>query len=185
VTSVPDIPTPPPGPLGARPFTTPIRVLFLCTGNSARSQIAEALLWKKGGSRFVVGSAGASPASEVHPEALAALRRVGIEWATRQLKGFAVVQHQPWDLVITLCDRSREQCAALPGRPVYAHWGVPDPVGMTSEGRVNPFDDALQLLSWRIDLMLAIQAEQLEQAVIEERLRAIGASQPAGDGQPI
>ena len=105
----------------------PIRVLFLCTGNSARSQIAEALLAKKGGSRFKVASAGTSPADAVRPGAFKALARIGIDWSHARPKHLERVETQPWDLVITLCDRARESCPTFAGRPVTAHWGIPDP----------------------------------------------------------
>lgn len=105
----------------------PVRVLFLCTGNSARSQIAEALLARKGGERFVVASAGTSPAAAIHPEALAALHARGIDWSAAKPKGLDHVVNEPWDMVITLCDRAVESCPNLPNHPVTAHWGIPDP----------------------------------------------------------
>ena len=172
------------GPVRESHPSAPIRVLFLCTGNSARSQIAEALLVKKGGSRFIVGSAGARPAPSVHPKALAALRQANIDWSNRHPKGFEAVQGENWDLVITLCDRTKEACPALPGRPVYAHWGVPDPAAVDPAGPVNPFEATVQLLSWRIDLMLALPAQQLDRAVAEERLRGIGSAYPDGPRPP-
>ena len=155
-------------------FDYPIRVLFLCTGNSARSQIAEALLRKKGGDRFVVGSAGAEPASEVSEEAIDLLRGLGIDWADRRPKGFDAILGDEWDMVITLCDRAKESCPSLPSRPVTAHWGVPDPMEIDDPARRGAgFQHALQSLSRRIDLMLALKIESLERLVLEQRLRAI------------
>src|SRR5688572_14652721 len=120
----------------------PVRVLFLCTGNSARSQIAEALLQKKGGDRFVVASAGAEPAKEVRPETIAALRGLNIDWSNRKPKGYDAVAGEQWDLVITLCDRVKESCPALPTRPVTAHWGVPDPAAADdAKWRLTAFAD--------------------------------------------
>lgn len=104
-----------------------IRVLFLCTANSARSQTAEALLCRKGGSRFVVGSAGTSPADVVRAGALKALAKIGIDWSHARPKHLDRVVSESWDLVITLCDRVRETCPSFAGRPVTAHWGIPDP----------------------------------------------------------
>ena len=155
----------------------PTRVLFLCTQNAARSQIAEALLTKKGGKRFVVGSAGSLPAGAVHPGALAALRTAGIDWSGHRPKTIDAVLDQPWDIVITLCDRAREACPALPSRPVTAHWSIPDPNEIASGASarsVSAFDDALTLLTRRIDLMLALRPELLDRLVLEERLRAFG-----------
>lgn len=152
----------------------PVRVLFLCTGNSARSQIAEALLQKKGGERFVVASAGANPSREVKPEAVAALRAHGIDWSGRKPKGYEAIVEDQWDLVITLCDRIKEACPSLPTRPVTAHWGVPDPAAVEDpKARAAAFSNTLNLLSWRIDLMLAIRLDQFESWVIENRLEAI------------
>ena len=163
----------------SKQFEYPIRVLFLCTGNSARSQLAEALLRKKGGDRFIVASAGAEPAKEVRKEAIDVLREHGIDWANRRPKGFDAILDADWDLVITLCDRVKESCPALPSRPVTAHWGVPDPMEIQDTvRRAAAFSQTLQLLSWRIDLMLALRIEQLERLVLTERLRAI-AQQPS------
>lgn len=152
----------------------PIRVLFVCTANSARSQTAEALLLRKGGDGVVVGSAGTRPAAAVRPEAVEALHAAGIDWTGRQPKGIEAVMHQPWDLVITLCDRMRESCPTLPNRPVFAHWGVPDPAEVKDPvQRAAAFRDALALISWRLDLMLALRPEVLDRLVLGERLRQI------------
>jgi protein-tyrosine-phosphatase len=160
-------------------LTYPVRVLFLCTGNSARSQIAEALLRKKGGDRFVVASAGAHPAREVRPEAVAALARHDIDWSAQRPKGYEAIEEGQWDLVITLCDRMKESCPALPTRPVTAHWGVPDPAAVQdSKARATAFSDTLNLLSWRIDLMLAIRLDQFESWVLQHRLQAIAMEEP-------
>ncbi len=171
--------TPPLADVRAGGMQYPIRVLFLCTGNSARSQIAEALMMKKGGDRFVVASAGTSPAKEVRPEALAALRARGIDWSATKPKGLDRIVEADWDVVITLCDRARESCPNLASRPVTAHWGIPDPSETTDVGhRAKGFDDTVALLSWRIDLMLALRTELLERLVIEERLKAIAMRMP-------
>lgn len=166
-------------PLPSNALEYPIRVLFLCTGNSARSQIAEALLMKKGGDRFAVASAGTHPAAAVRPEAVAALAALGVDWSGAKPKGIELVRESDWDMVITLCDRSRESCANLPARPVTAHWGIPDPVSVDAKSvRQNAFDDTVALLSWRIDLMLALRPELLEKLVLEERLRGLSTAFP-------
>lgn len=157
----------------------PVRVLFICTGNSARSQMAEALLQKKGGDRFIVASAGADPAREVRPEAITVLRAHGIDWSARKPKGYGAIESEPWDFVITLCDRVKEACPALPTRPVTAHWGVPDPAAVEDvKLRLAAFSNTLNLLSWRIDLMLAIRLDQFESLVLEQRLQAIPSQTP-------
>ena len=161
----------PPQPMG---FVSapPRRVLFLCTHNSARSQIAEALLAQKGGGRFVVASAGTAPASRVDPRAVAALAELGTDWSAALPKHLDAVADRPWDLVITTCDALRERCPRLQGRPIYAHWGVPDPA--ESDRGLEAFRATAQLLAWRIDLMLTLRPEVLDRAVAEQRLNEIG-----------
>jgi protein-tyrosine-phosphatase len=150
-------------------------VLFLCTGNSARSQIAEALLLRKGGGRFRVASAGVHPAGEVHPEAVTALAEIGIDWSGRTPKGLDAVSRDEWDVIITTCDKIRETCPSFPGQPIYAHWNVPDPVQAAPELRRRAFADVVQLLAWRIDLMLMARRGRENLAEIIRR---------AGSGDP-
>ena len=90
------------------PTSRKLRVLFLCTHNSARSQIAEALLARKGRDRFLVASAGSQPAQRVHPVAVEVLRECGIDWASHSPRALDLVTHDEWDLIITLCDRALE-----------------------------------------------------------------------------
>lgn len=161
----------------------PLRVLFLCTGNSARSQIAEALLARKGADRFVSASAGVEPRPEVHPDAVFVLAEYGIDWSGRSPKGIESVVGETWDFVITVCDRARETCPTLPGQPIFAHWGMPDPAGIEEPAsRRRAFRETLQHLVRRIELMLAIPFDSLERYVIEERLRRIGRATPATSG---
>ncbi|HRP07132.1 MAG TPA: arsenic resistance N-acetyltransferase ArsN2 [Gemmatimonadales bacterium] len=110
---------------------TPLRVLVLCTGNTARSQIAEALLGHTLGDQVVAASAGTSPGNGPHPLAVAVLAERGIEWAERRSKSVDEVPG-PWDLVITVCDGARESCPVLPGARMI-HWGLPDPAGQGVE----------------------------------------------------
>jgi protein-tyrosine-phosphatase len=156
----------------------PLRVLFLCTGNSARSQMAEAILNRKGGGRFEAHSAGSQPAERVHPLAVRALREAGLEWHGHAPRGVVGLEREPWGIVITVCDKARESCPVFPGQPVIAHWGMPDPAAVVGSDAVKraAFDDALRLISWRIDLMLALPVEKLERLVLETRVRAIGAA---------
>lgn len=155
----------------------PLRVLILCTGNSARSQMAEAILNQKGRGRFVAESAGSQPAARVNPYAVEALREAGIDWRGRQPRGSDGLETQPWDIVITVCDRAREACPYFPGQPVLAHWGMEDPASVEGddETKRRAFREALQLIARRIDLMLALPTEKLERLALQERLRAIGA----------
>jgi arsenate reductase len=155
----------------------PLRVLFLCTANSARSQIAEALLTRKAPDRFLAGSAGSHPAARVNPMAVQTLREFGIDWGDKTPKSVDAVRHQQWDFVITVCDRAKESCPTFPGHPVYAHWGMPDPADTEGpeDRRLHAFRETVQHLGRRLDLMLALPIEKLERQALEQRMRAIGA----------
>lgn len=156
----------------------PFRVLFLCTGNSARSQMAEALLNWKGKGRFAAESAGSRPASRVNPLAIETLRQYDIPWRGGAPRGIDGLEREPWDFVITVCDRAKESCPIFPGQPVLAHWGMPDPadVGGDLVTKQTAFRDAFLVLSRRIDLLLALPLEKLERMAVEARVRAIGDS---------
>jgi arsenate reductase len=153
-----------------------LRVLFLCTGNSARSQIAETILNRKGGGRFVAESAGAEPAARVNPLAIETLEKHGFFWNGHPPRGLGGLERENWDFVITVCDRAKESCPIFPGQPVLAHWGMPDPasvVGMEEEKR-RAFADAFLLINRRIDLFVSLPMEKLERLALEKRVRAIG-----------
>jgi arsenate reductase len=154
----------------------PLRILILCTGNSARSQIAEALLQKRGGGRFHVESAGSHPAGRVNPLAIEALRDAGIEWQGRTPRGLESVEARPWDFVVTVCDRAREACPLFPGTTVRAHWGMPDPAEVEGpdEEKRRAFQQTLLVLSRRIDRFLAIPFEKIEREALVRRVREIG-----------
>lgn len=130
-----------------------MRVLFLCTKNSARSQMAEALLVHEGGERFDVASAGASPAMTVDPMTFEVLDALGIDWRSHRPKGFDTVQSTEWEIVVTVCDRAREACPILPGRPVFAHWSLADPV----EARGTPDQRRPIFMETAIAVRTAIQ----------------------------
>lgn len=154
----------------------PLRVLILCTGNSARSQIAEALLSTKGRGRFVAASAGSRPAARVNSFAVEVLAEMGIDWWGRTPRGMDGLELEPWDFVITVCDRAKESCPYFPGQPVLAHWGMPDPAEVegTDEQKLAAFRDTLVTLARRIDLLLALPVEKLERLSRERRIRKIG-----------
>jgi len=154
------------------------RVLFLCTGNSARSQIAEALLDWKGKGRFEAYSAGSRPAAQVNPFAIEVLREHGISWAGHAPRSVDGLEREHWDFVVTVCDRAKEACPIFPGQPILAHWGMPDPAEVEGDRATKQaaFRDAFVLLSRRIDLLLALPLEKLEQLGRQARLRAIGAA---------
>jgi arsenate reductase len=162
-------------------------VLILCTGNSARSQIAEALFTQMGPGRFVVESAGSHPAAQVHPLAIEALREAGIDWTGRHPRGLDGLAAQQWDFIITVCDRAREACPFFPGQPVLAHWGMPDPADVEGDDarRRAAFYDTITLLRRRIGLFLALPMDKLEKLALAGRVQAIGQvqlDQPATPG---
>lgn len=132
-------------------MTEPTRVLFLCTHNSARSQIAEALLRHLGGADFAAVSAG-TEATRVHPLALAVLEEAGIPTdglTSKHLRAFA---GQRFDVVITVCDRARDACPVFPGRTEQLHWSFPDPSAVqgTEEERLNAFRSVREGLTRRL-----------------------------------
>lgn len=153
------------------------RILILCTGNSARSQIAEALFARKAAERFEVVSAGSRPAARVNPWAVRVLGEAGIDWTGREPKGLEGLDQQAWDFVITVCDRAKEACPIFPGQPLLAHWGMPDPAEVegSDEDKLRAFRETFTVLSRRIDLLLALPVEKLDRLRLEERVRAIGA----------
>ncbi|HEY8258086.1 MAG TPA: arsenate reductase ArsC [Gemmatimonadales bacterium] len=155
----------------------PLRVLFVCTGNSARSQIAERLLTRKGRGRFTAESAGSRPAGQVNPYAIETLERHGYFWTGGRPRSVDGLIHEDWDFVITVCDRAKEACPVFPGQPVIAHWGMPDPADVegTEDDKRRAFDDTLLVISRRLDLLLALPIEKLSRLALEHRIKAIGA----------
>jgi len=152
------------------------RVLFLCTGNSARSQIAEALVNHEGAGRFEAESAGTEPAAQVNPGALEVLDAAGIEWRGHSPRSVDGLERQRWDLVITVCDHARESCPVFPAGPVIAHWGMPDPAAAEGDAaaRRAAFRDTLDLLRPRIQALVTLPVEQLGRSALETRIREIG-----------
>lgn len=157
------------------------RVLFLCTGNSARSQMAENILNRKGRGRFVAESAGSHPAAHVNPLAVEALERHGYFWTGGRPRGLDGLTDQDWDFVITVCDRAREACPFFPGQPVIAHWGMPDPAAVegTEDAKRRAFDDTLLTINRRLDLFLALPVDKLSRLALEHRVKDIGRTGPA------
>lgn len=162
----------------------PCRVLFLCTGNSARSILAECLLNRLGGGRYLAFSAGSRAKGQLHPQALALLKERGFETESLFSKGwgaFAGPAAKPLDLVITVCDAAAgESCPIWPGTPIRAHWSVPDPAAVPAGGIPAAFLRAYRLLEARIARLAALDPNALETGDFSRRLRAI-ASEVARD----
>ena len=154
-------------------------VLFVCTGNSARSQMAEALANSLGKGRLRAFSAGSHPAGRVQPMALQVMADAGLDVSVLRSKSwaeFAQPSAPEMDLVITVCDRAGgESCPVWPGQPITAHWSIPDPVGITgTPERVHKaFLNTLLLLQQRISLLLSLRMEGLDRLAAETKLRQI------------
>lgn len=132
------------------------RVLFLCTGNSARSQVAEALMSHIGGGRFDVVSAGTNPRSEVHPLALEMLRRKKVPTKGLFPKDISLFEGKPFDYVITVCERARERCPVMPGAETI-RWSFPDPAEETDKDKQRHlFDEIFHGLERRIRLLMVV-----------------------------
>jgi arsenate reductase len=160
-------------------------VLFLCTGNSARSIIAEAILNRLGPSRFKAYSAGSQPKGEVNPYALDLLRGFNYDVSNLRSKSwteFAKSGAPDLDFVFTVCDNAAgEACPIWPGQPMTAHWGIPDPAAAAGSAAqiALAFMDAYRMLSRRIELFLALPINKLDKMVLAKRLKDIGASEGA------
>lgn len=155
-------------------------VLFLCTGNSARSILAEALLNRIGAGRFVAYSAGSEPKGAVHPQARALLGRLGFPTEGLRSKSwdeFAMPGAPALDFIFTVCgNAANETCPIWPGRPMTAHWGVDDPASVAgSEAQVaGAFRDAFLLLQRRIELFANLPVRNLDRLSLKTRLDEIG-----------
>ena len=141
---------------------SPIRVLFLCTGNSARSQMAEALLLQAGEGDFRVESAGTEPQG-VNPYTVRTLAESGIDWSGARSKSATEFVGQPWDYVITVCDRARQSCPVFPGTVNSLHWDIEDPAEAegTDEDQLAAFRAACAELSLRIPPFMALARQAI------------------------
>jgi protein-tyrosine-phosphatase len=155
-------------------------VLFLCTGNSARSIMAEALLNFWGRGRFQAFSAGSHPKSAVHPLALDVLRRNRIPSDNLRSKSwdeFATPDAPPLDFVFTVCDRAAEEvCPVWPGQPMTAHWGIHDPAAVegTDEAQSRAFNIAFRELDARLKIFTSLRLEMLDRLALQRQLDEIG-----------
>lgn len=162
-------------------MTKVYNVLFVCTGNSARSILAEALLNDAGRGRFRAWSAGSQPTGVVNPKALETLRILGVPAVGARSKSwdeFAAVDAPAMDFVITVCDNAAgEECPFWPGEPLTAHWGLPDPAAVHgSDADISlAFREAAVTLRRRIDLLLALPMAALDAMATRRELRDIGA----------
>ena len=158
-------------------------VLFLCTGNSARSILAESVLTKLGAGRFRAFSAGSHPKGEVHPMALDVLKSYHFPWFgfhSKSWKEFEAPDAPQMDFVITVCDNAAgESCPVWPGQPMTAHWGIPDPAAVEGAGQHMAFVEALGQMRRRIELFVSLPTASLERLELEKRVRKIGKEEGA------
>lgn len=158
----------------------PFHVLFICTGNSARSILAEALMNSLGAGRFRAWSAGSHPKGTVHPGALQELQRLQLPTEGLRSKSwdeFAAADAPKMDFIFTVCDQAAgESCPYWPGQPVTAHWGLPDPAveHASNEAQARAFHETALTLKRRIELMLALPPERLKSLAVGHDLRSIG-----------
>jgi protein-tyrosine-phosphatase len=163
----------------------PWNVLFLCTGNSARSILAEAILTCEGRGRFHAFSAGSHPKGAVHPYTLDLLRTLNYAtggYRSKSWDEFAAPGAPVMDFVFTVCDdAANESCPVWPGQPLTAHWGVPDPAKAEGAEAVRraAFADAYRMLSNRISLFTSLPLGSIERLALQGQLRAIGKAGPS------
>jgi arsenate reductase len=163
----------------------PLNVLFLCTGNSARSIMAECILNRVGAGKFRAYSAGSQPLGYVHPLALNLLRHTNYDVSQLRSKPwdeFAVPGAPKLDFVFTVCDNAaKESCPVWPGQPMTAHWGLPDPAkaeGSEAE-RAFAFDDCFRMLNQRLSIFVNLPLEGLSKLSLQRHLDDIGRNRSA------
>lgn len=168
-------------------MTRPFNVLFICTHNSARSIMAEAILNQMGRDRFRAFSAGSQPAGQVHPLAIELLERNKMDTSGVRSKNwdeFAQSDAPPMDFVLTVCDKAAgEVCPVWPGQPMTAHWGVEDPSSVegTLEERKKAFSNAFMMLNRRIAIFQNLPFDKLDKLSLQSELRNIGLVRDLGN----
>jgi protein-tyrosine-phosphatase len=163
----------------------PYNVLFLCTGNSARSIMAEAILNRAGMGKFRAFSPGSQPKGQIHPYAIDLLKKLHYDASSlrsKSWKEFSGPDTPKLDFVFTVCDNAaKEPCPVWPGQPMTAHWGVPDPAEATgNDAEVRyAFADALRMLTNRINIFVSLPLKSLDQLTLQKQLDAIGKAKGA------
>ena len=160
-------------------------VLFLCTGNSARSILGEAIMNKLGNGRFSAWSAGSMPKGEVHPMALSVLEGFGYDTTGVRSKSwdeFARPGAPKFDFIFTVCDNAAgETCPVWIGQPMTAHWGIEDPAAVEGDGQRDAFLQAMRYLTRRIEMFLMLPLASLDEMSLRNRLKEIGRQEGASD----
>jgi arsenate reductase (thioredoxin) len=167
----------------------PLNVLFLCTGNSARSIMAEAILNRLGVGKFKGYSAGSHPKGAINPHTLTVLRKSNFDVSRLRSKSwdeFTTPDAPKLDFVFTVCDdAAKEACPIWPGQPMTAHWGLPDPAKAkgTEAEQALAFADAYRMLYQRISILVSLPLDKLSKLSLQKQLDEIGQSQPAAAKQ--
>lgn len=160
-------------------------VLILCTGNSARSILAESILNHDGAGRFRAWSAGSDPKGTVHPMAIDVLTKAGFPVDSVRSKSwdeFAKSDAPAFDFIFTVCDNAAgETCPIWPGHPVTVHWGIEDPAAIEGDGQRAAFETAFRLLKSRVAMLLSLPIESLDLATLKSKLQEIGRAEGATD----
>ena len=170
--------------------TEPLNVLFLCTGNSARSIIAESILNRMGAGRFRAYSAGSQPTGRVNPFALNILRKSNYdvsELRSKSWEEFAEPGAPALDFVFTVCDNAaNEVCPIWPGQPMSAHWGLPDPAAVegTDAERALAFADTVRMLAQRISIFVNLPLRELTKLSLQQQLDEIGRLSTTASKEP-
>ena len=158
-------------------------VLFLCTGNSARSILGEAVMNKLGDGRFRAYSAGSQPKGEVHPMALSVLNGMGYDTSGMRSKSwdeFSKPGAPEFDFIFTVCDNAAgETCPVWIGHPMTAHWGIEDPAAVEGDGQRDAFMQALRYLTNRISLFLTLPLASIDEMAMKQKLKEIGRGEGA------
>lgn len=161
-------------------MNTPYKLLFLCTGNSARSIFGEYLLRRLGGSRFDVYSAGSFPTGRVNPLAIQILQDIyRIDASNARSKSWEEYKDVEFDFVITVCDNARETCPTWPGQPIIAHWSSPDPAEVTGSDEVkyHAFKDVAFQINRRLQLFTSLPLEKIDRLKLATLTREIGTTE--------
>ena len=157
--------------------TTPYKLLFLCTGNSARSIIGEYLLRRLGGSRFQVYSAGSFPTGKVNPLAVQVLKDIyNIDASEARSKSWEEFKDVEFDFVVTVCDNARETCPVWPGQPIVAHWSSPDPAAVegTQSEKYQAFEEVAFQINRRLQLFTSLPLNKLDRLELAAAIQEIG-----------
>ena len=152
------------------------KILFLCSKNSARSQMAEVIMNHRAGDQFITYSAGSQPADQIHPLAYQVLTNSGYDMTGKYPKSMEEYYGVDFDFIITLCDSMKETCPVFPGQPIYAHWGMPDPAGFQSsdDEKLRFFRKTMLEITYRINLLLNLPIEKLDRLALEMKVKEIG-----------